>query len=651
MDRYTSRLVDVSGDSPVTLTHSIEGESLCAIGQRGEVYFASGRTDARHEGVGHALWMLPPSGEARVVVRTVGSIDSVEVAGSRLFITAQALPSVDGDEALRIATSRRDRGVSAILHEDFPVRFWDHDLGATHTALFVADCPELNEALPTTTPPPQDNDGDSTEAKIEAKKTGDTTLESEVTLRRVSLPEGQVGATHASPDGTRVLVTLHRNVEGTTMRTSRVVEVEVASGEVRDVVTSPRWDDPECTDYRTYGNDGYAPDGQRAIIDVSTEPMDGAPLATWALLWHRESGELTRLAPDFDDWINETQWLDDDTIVFTAARRGRQSIYRLTVGDPTAQLITDDDCAYSQIGVADGEIVALRSAITSPPAPVRVSPDGSVRPLPALTPAVEAPGILDEAETTAEDGTRVGAWLWKPEGDTPAPLLVFVHGGPWGSWNDWTWRWNPGPFVERGYAVLLPDPAISTGYGQHMIDRGHDEVGGTPFTDILALVDATVARPDIDDNRTALLGGSYGGYMANWMAGHTGTRFRCIVSHASLWNIDMMGRTTDNGVWHAWMAPTQAARFSPHRFAAEISVPMLIIHGDRDYRVPVSQSHALWHALNNEAKVRGHRFLYFPDENHWVLKPSNSVVWYQTVMAFVDQHVLGKQWKRPELLG
>ena len=135
------------------------------------------------------------------------------------------------------------------------------------------------------------------------------------------------------------------------------------------------------------------------------------------------------------------------------------------------------------------------------------------------------------------------------------------------------------------------------------------------------------------------------------MAGHTGDRFSCIVTHASLWNVDFMGRTTDNGEWHEWMAPTQAKTYSPHAFAEQIEVPMLVIHGDKDYRVPLSQSHALWHALLRDSKVDGHRFLYYPDENHWILKPSNSLVWYETVMAFLAQHVRGDEWRRPELLG
>src|SRR5690606_17721132 len=205
------------------------------------------------------------------------------------------------------------------------------------------------------------------------------------------------------------------------------------------------------------------------------------------------------------------------------------------------------DLAFSDLSLAGGEIIAAASGIAVAPHPVRIDrSSGAVEELPNPADALAQSGTLTEVTAAAEDGTELRAWLRLPEGDGPHPLVVFAHGGPWGSWNAWTYRWNPGPFVDAGYAVLLPDPAISTGYGQSMIDRGQHELGGAPFTDIMALTDQAIAREDIDEDRTAFAGGSYGGYMANWVAGHTGDRFRCIVTHASLWDTESMGRTTDN---------------------------------------------------------------------------------------------------------
>jgi dipeptidyl aminopeptidase/acylaminoacyl peptidase len=169
----------------------------------------------------------------------------------------------------------------------------------------------------------------------------------------------------------------------------------------------------------------------------------------------------------------------------------------------------------------------------------------------------------------------------------------------------------------------------------------------------MALVDATVARPDVDETRMAAMGGSFGGYMANWIAGHT-ERFRCIVTHASVWSLEQFHGTTDDAMW--WerefgLPEDEPARYrahSPDGHADAIRTPMLVIHGERDHRVPISEALRLW----TDRKRRGleAKLLYFPDENHWVLRPPNARIWYETVLAFLDQHVLGKDWARPRLL-
>ena len=235
----------------------------------------------------------------------------------------------------------------------------------------------------------------------------------------------------------------------------------------------------------------------------------------------------------------------------------------------------------------------------------------------------------------------------------PVPLVVFAHGGPIGSWNGWSWRWNPHLLVERGYAVLLPDPAISIGYGQRMVERGWSRWGEAPYTDIMSALDAALTRPDVDASRTASMGGSYGGYMANWVAGHT-DRFRAIVTHASLWDLRPFHGTTDTGAdWEHEMGdpytqPEFYDRQSPAAHIGSIKTPMLVIHGEQDFRVPVSEALTLWTDLRRHG-VPG-RFLYFPDENHWILKPNNARIWYETVLAFLDENVLGKEWVRPALL-
>ena len=184
--------------------------------------------------------------------------------------------------------------------------------------------------------------------------------------------------------------------------------------------------------------------------------------------------------------------------------------------------------------------------------------------------------------------------------------------------------------------------------------RGWGSWGGAPYTDLIALTDVAEARPDIDAGRTAAMGGSFGGYMANWIAGHT-DRFRAIVTHASLWALDQFGPTTDVATyWQHEMTPEMTEANSPHHAAEKITTPMLVIHGDKDYRVPVGEALRLWFDLvsgfDGAPEELPHRFLYFPDENHWILSPGNAVLWYETVLAFLGQHVLGEKWTTPAAL-
>ena len=245
-----------------------------------------------------------------------------------------------------------------------------------------------------------------------------------------------------------------------------------------------------------------------------------------------------------------------------------------------------------------------------------------------------------------------------PDGESPAPLLLWIHGGPLHSWNCWSWRWNPWLLAARGYAVLLPDPALSTGYGQDFIQRGWGAWGGAPFDDLMAATDAACADPRIDAERTAAMGGSFGGYMANWVAAHT-DRFDAIVTHASLWALDQFGATTDASYyWLREMTRDMAAANSPHRFVGQVRTPMLVIHGDKDYRVPIGEALRLWYELLTESGLPAaddgtspHQFLYYPSENHWVLSPQHAKIWYQVVTAFLARHVLGEEIELPDTLG
>jgi len=202
--------------------------------------------------------------------------------------------------------------------------------------------------------------------------------------------------------------------------------------------------------------------------------------------------------------------------------------------------------------------------------------------------------------------------------------------------------------------VLLPDPALPAGYGRDFVRRGWPGWGGAAYTDLMSITELPAARPDIDGGRTAAMGASFGGYMANWIAGHT-DRFRGIVSHAGIWDLTGFAQVTDAAFyWRQSMSPQDRVDNSPARFADSITTPMLIVHGDKDYRVPIGEALAMFTRLGElnatEDGTMPHRLLVFPDENHWVLKPQNARLWYETVFAFLAQTVLGDSWQAPDLL-
>jgi len=241
---------------------------------------------------------------------------------------------------------------------------------------------------------------------------------------------------------------------------------------------------------------------------------------------------------------------------------------------------------------------------------------------------------------------EVQGFMVKPPGFDPNkkyPVKFLIHGGPQGAWgNSWSYRWNAELFAANGYVVVMINFHGSTGYGQKFTDSISGDWGGKPYVDLMKGLDYVEKKyPFIDKNREAALGASYGGYMTNWILGHT-NRFKCIVSHDGMFNTESAYGTTEE-LWFPewefkgppWKNRELYRKFSPHLFADKFKTPTLVIHGQNDYRLDVSEGFQLFTTLQR-LKIPS-KMLYFPDEGHWVLKPQNSRLWYKTVNDWVDQ--------------
>ncbi|ASO21983.1 dipeptidyl aminopeptidase/acylaminoacyl peptidase [Actinoalloteichus hoggarensis] len=617
------------------LTRSMRGESPVGFTAAGELLFLSTRPapDADEPAAEAALWLQPHDGDAHVVAAPPGGVrDLVATASGTVLFGSSVMPSAaDLIEDERIRTVREDAAVSAILHEEFPIRHWDHHLGPDRTRLIVADARESHTA----------DDGSWPLRDL----TGH--------VGRALSEDAQWDVT---PDG-RTVVTAWAVAEPRASQRHTLVAIDVDTGERRTLV-----DDAD----HEYEAPLISPDGTTVAVLVRRRATPEQPYDYAYGVLPVAGGDLRLLGADWDRWPRSARWTPDGAaLIVVADDDGRAPLWRLDVATGTPARLTADG-AYTDIQVSpDGQwVYALRSTVDSPPTVVRVPLSGGrpAEPLPgpaeALNRPAPLPGTLTEVVTTAADGTRLRAWLSLPAGASeaaPAPLLLWIHGGPVLSSNAWSWRWNPWIAVARGYAVLQPDPALSTGYGRDFIRRGWREWGDAPYTDLMAVTDAVVRRSDVDADRTAAMGGSFGGYLANWVAGHT-NRFAAIVTHASDWKLADANEVGD--LAHEFlreMTPETAEANSPHRFVDAITTPMLVIHGDKDYRVAVGESLRLFRDLlvrsTSGDTPNPHKFLYFPDENHWILTPNHTKAWYATVFAFLDQHVRGREWVRPTLLG
>jgi dipeptidyl aminopeptidase/acylaminoacyl peptidase len=420
----------------------------------------------------------------------------------------------------------------------------------------------------------------------------------------------------------------------------------------------------------------YSPDGRYIAYRAQQRP--GYESDRFRLmLYDRKTGEKKDLTENFDHWVGTFVWTPNSkTIDFSAEHEGHSLIYALDIESAKSSrraLVAgfNDDLAVTPNGKT---LLFTRMSVT---APIEIYASDVAGPgCPAMTGNVDAgkescslnkdravthvnDSLLSQVSMTKIEsfsftgahGDQVEGFLVKPPNFDPSkkyPVKFLIHGGPQGAWgDDWSYRWNPELFAAPtssgpGYVVIMINFHGSTGYGQKFIDAINGDWGGTPYEDLMKGLDyAEKTYPFIDKDRECALGASYGGYMANWILGHT-DRFKCIVSHDGMFNTFSAWGTTEELWFNNWEFQgtpytnhDMYNKWSPRNSSKNFKTPTLVIHGQRDYRLDVSEGFQLFTTLQMEGVPS--KMLYFPDEGHWVLKPQNSRLWYETVNAWVDQ--------------
>jgi len=422
--------------------------------------------------------------------------------------------------------------------------------------------------------------------------------------------------------------------------------VPVTGGEPKRITTQQGFD----------GNPVYSPDGRYIAYRAQLAP--GYESDRWrVMLYDRQSGKNENLTENsFDRSANQLAWSPDSkSLYFAAENETLQPIYSMEprLGATPRKLVDGFNAEFSLSGDRK-TLVTTQSSLTTPAEVFTVSVDGSgLQQLSHANDAILAQLELNPPEKfwfDGANGTKVEAMLIRPpqfSASQKYPLLVLLHGGPQTMWSDnWGYRWNAQVFSGAGYATLMINRRGSTGYGQKFTDEITNDWGGKAYEDVMKGVDAALAKyPFLDKSRMAAAGGSYGGYMADWIATHT-DRFKAIVSHAGVYDKVSMYATEE--LWFEehdeqgtpWSASENYKKWAPSTYAGELGkykTPTLVIAGERDYRVPYTQSLEFFNSLQRQAVPS--KLLIFPDEGHWVLKPQNSQLWYGTFLDWLATYV------------
>ncbi len=604
--------VPASGGTPRQITHEgSTNERPRWSPDSHHIAFTSDRAGGTNQ-----IWIMNADGsDPRQITKLSTGASGVLFApdGKKLLFTSSVYPDCADDacNAQRLETAKKNP-VQARIYTELLYRHWTEWQSARRSHLFVINV--------------------------------DGTGVRDLTPGNRDVPPFSLGGMDGyaiSPDSNEVCFVANYDPVLATSTNSDLFTVPVSGGAPKKISTSPGADNSPV----------YSPDGK--WIAFLSQERAGYESDRWRLMvFDRTTSDIHELPAGLDRPVTGFTWAPDSTrLFFTAEDRGRQAIRIIPVTGGAAQVIASGRGSIDSITLSSDAktMVYAEQSGSSPVEIYRISSSGGTpQPLTHLNDALLNSYNLSPYEefwADSTDGAKVHSFLLKPPGFTPSkkyPAIVLIHGGPEDAWGEeWSYRWNAQVFAGAGYVVCMPNPRGSVGYGQKFSEDIMADWGGKPYDDILAVTNQLIQLPYVDADRLAAAGGSYGGYMIDWILGHT-TQFKALVSHAGVYDLQSMAGATEElwfPIWEfhgmPWDSPDIYAKWSPSSYVKNFKTPTLVITGELDFRVPYTQSLELFTALkmqNVPAKL-----VVFPDEGHWVLKPRNSELWYHTVLDWIGE--------------
>jgi dipeptidyl aminopeptidase/acylaminoacyl peptidase len=609
--------LDGSGTRRLTSHEASDTQARWAADGR-SLYFVSTRTGSAQ------VFRIPADGgEAEPVTHLPLDGDALEVVSTRMLILSMPVfPGKSPEETKKSLDEKAQSKATGQLYDRLFVRHWDTWADGTRNHLFAYD---LATGKATDLMPAMDADCPSK-------------------------PLGDSADYAVSPDGKTIVFSARdagREEAWSTNFDLFVVPTD-ASSPPRKITTGPGTD----------GHPAFSPDGKTlAYLSMSRAGYEAdrnrIVLRDWASGRETTHDLRADASPSGDRSPGSLAWTADGReLLMSPEHLGQQPVFAFDVATGKARIVVADGQTSDaqRAGTAAGRVLFARNSLLGPTELYTVARDGKdVRRVTRLNDDKVAAARFGKPEPftfAGAGGDTVYGWLVRPvdfDATKKYPVAFLIHGGPQGSFgNDFHYRWNPQAYAGAGYAAVMVDFHGSEGYGQAFTDAINGDWGGKPYEDLMKGLDHVLGRYAwLDGERVAALGASYGGYMVNWIAGQT-DRFRCLVTHDG--NIDertayLMTEELWFPEWEhggmPWTNPEGFAKHGPIDYIKNWKTPTLVIHGGKDYRVVYSQGLATFTALQRKGVPS--KLLFFPDENHWVLKPQNSKLWHDTVIGWLDQ--------------